>query len=103
MKEEPKKKSKFKKILLVIGVVLLVIVGYFYIQVRNMAKVRGAFQVQREAQINFWKEQGLSEEEIQEKLSELRGGQMGGGGMSGPAVGVMRVFGRMTGGRMRHP
>jgi len=103
MKEEPKKKSKFKKILLVIGVVLLVIVGYFYVQMRNMSKVRGAFQVQREAQINFWKEQGLSEEEIQEKLSELRGGQMGGGRMSGPAVGVMRIFGRMTGGRMRHP
>ena len=96
-------KSKLKKILIAMGVVLLVGLGYFYVQMRNMAKVRGAFQVQREAQIDFWKEQGLSEEEIQEKLSELRGEGMGGGRMSGPGMAIMRTIGRMTGGRMRHP
>jgi len=103
MNKKPKKKPNFKKILIAIGAVLVIIFGYFFVQVRKMVKVRESFQVQREAQISFWKEQGLSEEEIQKKLSELRGGQMGGGRMSGPAIGVMRVFGRITGGRMSHP
>ncbi len=103
MNKKPKKKPNFKKILIAIGVIILIFVGYFYIQVKKMAKIRESFQIQREAQISFWEEQGLSEEEIQEKLSELRGGQMGGGRVSGPAIGVMRVFGRITGGRMSHP
>jgi flagellar basal body-associated protein FliL len=103
MNKKPKKKSNFKKILIAIGVVLVIVFGYFFVQVKKMAKMRESFQVQREAQISFWKEQWLSEEEIQEKLSELRGGQMGGGRVSGPAIGVMRVFGRLTGGRMSHP
>ncbi len=103
MNRKPKKKSNLKKILIAIGAVLIIVFGYFFVQVRKMVKIREAFQVQREAQISFWKEQGLSEEEIQEKLSELRGGQMGGGRVSGPAIGVMRVFGRITGGRMSHP
>lgn len=103
MNKKPKKKSRLKKILIAIGVVLVIISGYFFVQVRKMVKMRESFQVQREAQVSFWKEQGLSEEEIQEKLSELRGGQMGEGGMSGPAIGVMRGFGRLTGGRMSHP
>jgi len=103
MNKKLKKKPNFKKILIAIGAVLVIIFGYFFVQVKKMAKMRESFQVQREAQISFWKEQGLSEEEIQEKLSELRGGQMGGGRISGPAIGVMRVFGRITGGRMSHP
>ncbi len=84
-------------------IVLLVLLGLAANEFRKMRKMRESFQVQREVQISFWKEQGLSEEEIQEKLSELRGGQMGGGRISGPAIGVMRVFGRLTGGRMNHP
>jgi len=103
MNKKLKKKPNFKKILIAIGVVLVIVFGYFFVQVKKMAKMRESFQIQREAQISFWKEQGLSEEEIQEKLSEVRGGQMGGGRMSGPAIGVMRVFGRITGGRMSHP
>ncbi len=103
MNKKSKKKPNIKKILIATGVVLVIIFGYFFVQVRKMVKVRESFQIQREAQISFWKEQGLSEEEIQKKLSELRGGQMGGGRMSGPAIGVMRVFGRITGGRMSHP
>jgi hypothetical protein len=96
-------KPKIKKILIGIMIVLLVLLGLAANEFRKMSKMRESFQVQREAQISFWKEQGLSEEEIQEKLSELRGGQMGGGRVSGPAIGVMRVFGRLTGGRMSHP
>jgi len=100
--KKPKKKFGFKKVLIGIGIVLVVLFGLAVNEVRKMKKMREAFQVQREAQVSFWKEQGLSEEEIEEKLSELRGGQMGEGRVSGPAIGVMRVFGRITGGR-GHP
>jgi len=103
MNKKPKKKSRLKKILIAIGVILVIIFGYFFVQVRKMVKIREAFQVQREAQVSFWEEQGLSEEEIQEKLSELRGGQMGEGRVSGPGMAIMRTVGRLTGGRMRHP
>jgi len=103
MNKKPKKKFNFKKVLIATGVVLVIIFGYFFVQVKKMAKMRESFQVQREAQISFWKEQGFSEEEIQEKLSELREGQMGGGRISGPGMAIMRTIGRMTGGRMSHP
>jgi len=103
MNKKPKKKFNIKKILIATGVVLVIIFGYFFVQVKKMAKMRESFQVQREAQISFWKEQGFSEEEIQEKLSELREGQMGGGRISGPGMAIMRTIGRMTGGRMSHP
>jgi len=103
MNKKPKKKSRLKKILIAIGVILVIIFGYFFVQVRKMVKIRETFQVQREAQVSFWEEQGLSEEEIQEKLSELRGGQMGEGRVSGPGMAIMRTVGRLTGGRMRHP
>jgi len=101
--KKPKLKSRLKKILIGIVIVLLVLVGLVANEFREMGKMREAFQVQREAQINFWKEQGLSEEEIDEKLSELRGEQMGAGRMSGPGMAIMRTIGRVTGGRMNHP
>jgi hypothetical protein len=103
MNKKPKKKSKIKKILIGIVIVLLVLFSLVANEFRKMRKMRESFQVQRDAQISFWKEQGLSEEEIQEKLSELRGGQMGGGRISGPGMAIMRTIGRMTGGRMNHP
>lgn len=101
--EKPKKKSKLKKIITGVVIVLLVLVGLVTNEFRKMRKMRESLQVQREVQISFWKEQGLSEEEINEKLSVLRGEQMGGGSMSGPGMAIMRTIGRVTGGRMRHP
>lgn len=103
MNKKPKKKSRLKKILIGVAIVLLVLFGLVANEFKKMSKTRESFQIQRDAQISFWKEQGLSEKEIQAKLSELRSGEMGGGRMSGPAIGVMRVFGRLTGGRMSHP
>ena len=101
--QKSKRKSVIKKILIGVTIVLLVLLGLVANEFRKMQKMRESFQVQRDAQLSFWKEQGLSEEEINEKLSELRGEQMGEGRISGPGMAIMRTMGRITGGRMRHP
>lgn len=70
---EIKKSTKFKKvkiIAIIIGILVLVGTGYLYNQAKIADARRAEFQIQREELINFWTEQGMSEEEIQDKLRE---------------------------------
>jgi uncharacterized protein HemX len=71
-----KKKSKRKSILkwsLIILLVLAVFTGYkFYTVQKAMAARRETFEKQRQVMMEHWQEQGLSEEEIDQKMQEMR-------------------------------
>ena len=67
---------KNKKIILIIVGLGIVIGGYFlsnyFITQRQINKRREAMEKQMQVMQDFWAEQGLSEEEIQEKMKESR-------------------------------
>jgi hypothetical protein len=73
-----KKKGALKWIF--IGVMVLLIVGgYKYFSLRKEMEARRAeMQEQRQVMIDFYKDQGLSDEEIEEKMQEERKGDMNG-------------------------
>ncbi len=92
-----KKKSVLAKWVIVGLVVFVAFAGYkFFNAKKQMGARREANETQRQVMIDFWEEQGLSNEEIQLKLENLRQEKIDSGERSGRA-GVMRVLGG------RHP
>ena len=66
------KKSKLKTIIIIfLFLVALLGIGYFKSQ-KDMKDKREAMEEQRQVMIDSWKDQGLSDEEIQEKLKTQR-------------------------------
>ena len=52
---------------------LLAIGGFQYLKMRNaMEDRRMAMEIQRQVLVDSWKEEGLTDEQIEEKLSEMR-------------------------------
>jgi len=72
-KKKQKQKLSWKKWLLVgMGAVILLVGGKYLLMRKQMGDRGGASEVQREVMIDYWKEQGLSDEEIAEKMTEQR-------------------------------
>ena len=70
--KKTKKKSKLKYILIIV-LILAALAGYKIYQTDKEFKERMAeMQEQRQVMIDHWTEQGLSKEEIREKLMEQR-------------------------------
>jgi predicted negative regulator of RcsB-dependent stress response len=80
--------------LLIIGAIfaLLTFFGYRFFSFRKqMNERRQAMQEQRQVMIDHWKEQGLTDEEIEEKLRDFRPERMN-HSQRPPGMGVMRFF-----------
>ncbi|MBT3512232.1 MAG: hypothetical protein HN466_04080 [Candidatus Pacebacteria bacterium] len=97
-KKNKSKKPVFKWLLIGLGVVA-VFVGLNYFKAQKLRNERmAAVEEQRQVLIEGWEAQGLSDEEIKEKLDSLRPSGVPGeerpGGGSG--IGLMKV---MSGGR----
>ena len=72
-KKKQKQKLSWKKWLLVgVGAVILLVGGKYLLMRKQIGDRSRAFEVQREVMIDYWKEQGLSDEEIAEKMIEER-------------------------------
>jgi uncharacterized protein YpmS len=75
-KEKETKSKKLKKWIkpLLISLLTLIVVGgaLLYKSDLDAQARREAFQEQQDKMVDFWKEQGLTDEEIQEKLAENR-------------------------------
>ncbi len=95
-KSKNKKKSPFLKWVLIVSVIGALFIGYRYFQAKkSMDERRAAIEEQRQVLIESWETQGLSEEEIQEKLDSIRPsgvpeGERPGGGNG---MGIMKVMG----------
>lgn len=71
-KNKKPKKSKLKTIIIIVLILItLLVIGYLKTQ-KDMKVRRDATEEQRQVMIDSWKDQGLSEEEIQEKLKTQR-------------------------------
>ena len=81
MEEEKDKKtaknpSKGQNTLLIVIIIVLAMIGYFgyqYFSSRSqMEERREAMEAQRQIMVEHWQEEGLSQEEIEEKMSEFQ-------------------------------
>jgi len=91
-KEKIKKKSSIKKWIIIGLIALLVFAGYKYFSFRKqMEERRAAFETQRQVMIDHWQEQGLSDEEIEEKLKSSRPEGIN-SGQRPPGMSIMRLF-----------
>jgi len=71
--KKQKKKNQVLKWVLIIVAGLLIFGGFKYFTFRKqMDERRAEMQEQRQIMIDFYKDQGLSEEEIEEKMREQR-------------------------------
>jgi len=90
-----KKKIKNLKIILVIILIIAGITSFKIYQTRKLSiDRREAAQEQQEIMIESWKAQGLSDEEIEEKLAEIR--QTNFDSQKSSGFGIVRM---VTGGR----
>ena len=90
---KPKKKTSIFLWLLVAIIVLLVFFGYrFFSFQKQMEDRRETMMEQRQVMIDHWKEQGLSDEEINEKLESTRQEQVKNSGRRPPLMGIFRIF-----------
>lgn len=92
--------SKRKVLLSVAGGVaalLLVVGGLWYRAERQATAQRAAFMVQQQKLQDFWKAEGLSDEQIQTKMRENRIQQRP-ANFNSPWFSLMRTFRRLTGG-----
>lgn len=99
-KKTAKKKKSWWKWLLGVIAVLLVSGGAFFLKIRRDSRLRQEqMQAQQEKLIQFYQDQGLTEEEIQEKLKEERGSGMpeGMAEHSDLERTIMRTFRQATG------
>ena len=87
-----KKRSKIIRIVLVF-VSISLFTGYKFLSfTKKIEDKREAFETQRQVMIEYWEEQGLSDEEIQLKLKDLRQERIEGGERPS-GTGIMRLFG----------
>ncbi len=87
------KKGASKKWITIGLIVIVAFVGFRYFSARNRASVkREAFETQRQVMIAHWEGQGLSDEEIQLKLEDLRQERIDSGERSS-GTGIMRILG----------
>lgn len=95
-----KKKSKNFKTILIITAIIIGITSLKIYQTRKLsADRREAAQEQQEIMIESWKDQGLSDEEIEEKLKEIRLTNFDNQKSSGFGIVRMVTGGRGTGAR----
>ena len=76
---KPKKKSN-KKLKIIIGIILIVtaLIGFNVIKDSKLRQERfAAVKQQRQVMIDYWVEQGLSQEEINQKLKEQKPSEFG--------------------------
>ena len=91
--KETNKKGFVKKGIIVVVITLLSFAGYKYISAKKQVNQRrSAFDTQRQVMIEFWEGQGLSDEEIQLKLNDLRQERIDNGERS-PRAGIIRMLG----------
>lgn len=85
----------FKWLLIGLGVIVIWVSFNFYKNKKAADQHRAAMEEQRQVMIESWEAQGLSEEEIQEKLDSLRptGVRDGKRRGDGNGMGIMRVIG----------
>jgi len=70
--EKKTKKSKLKTIIIIFLILIALLgIGYFKSQ-KDMNYKREVIEEQRQVMIDSWKDQGLSDEEIQDKLKTQR-------------------------------
>jgi predicted negative regulator of RcsB-dependent stress response len=94
MKKKQTKKSGFvKRWIVVVVIILASFAGYKYVSAKKqMGQRRAASETQRQVMIEFWEGQGLSDEEIQLKLNDLRQERIDNGERS-PRAGIIRMLG----------
>ena len=96
-KDKVKKQKKIPQTLkwvLIVIVGLLILGGFKYFSFKSqMDERRAEMQEQRQVMIDFYKDQGLSEEEIEEKMREERGGFDQGKRSSNPFFMIRRAMG----------
>jgi hypothetical protein len=91
-----KKKSSSIKWFIAGSIILLVLFGYKYSMIKKeTSQKREAFDTQRKVMIVYWEEQGLSDEEIQEKLKNLQQERVDSGKRS-PRTDIMRILGNKS-------
>jgi hypothetical protein len=91
-----KKKSSSIKWFIAGSIIFLVLSGYKYSMIKKeTSQKREAFDTQRKVMIVYWEEQGLSDEEIQEKLINLRQERVDSGKKS-PRTDIMRILGNKS-------
>jgi flagellar basal body-associated protein FliL len=74
-KLKKQKKNQVIKWMLIVMAGLLIFGGFKYFSFKSqMDERRAEMQEQRQVMIDFYKDQGLSDEEIEEKMKEERGG-----------------------------
>ncbi|MFC1727256.1 hypothetical protein ACFL0Y_01910 [Patescibacteria group bacterium] len=99
-----KKKKSWLKWLIVAVMIIIGVVGFNFYRFSKDSRLRfEAIQEQRQVMIDHWKEQGLTDEEIQLELENFRQERTDGDHRP-PGMGVFRLFhvGRRSSGMRFH-
>ena len=96
-KKNEKTNKPFIKWLAISLIALFLFVGFNYLKVRKLRSQRmDEMEEQRQVLIESWRNQGLTEEEIEEKLATMRQNGLPVNQRSESGIGIMRA---VTGGR----